>query len=329
MSANRPTKITNKYCDTCGQKNYRPHRSLRELFAEFVEDWLGYDSKLFQTLKALFIPARLSKDYFANSNHKNHYITPIRLYLLLSVIFFILTNFAGFSLTEIKLDEITVTEAQTTSSEPTKKPTEEEGNSISFSSDETQFNSKKGCIKDPAEMINLWPDFLDQAIDSQVEDLCQKYKGILYLPEEERRETKAQFGLRLAQQAIESIPQTFFLSLPLLAFLLGLFYISRKKKHIYVEHLVVLMHSHSFIFAACLLYLGWYRLESYFPWLDNLQMDFIFLGALLLYVFLTQKWFYQRGWWSTFWRFFLFGVLYLFIVSFVLSLAALIGLLSS
>ncbi len=348
-----------KFCGQCGQKNFRPNRSLKELFTEFVEDWLGYDSKIYKTAAKLAIPAALSLDYFRNSHHKNHYITPIRLYLLLSIIFFLMTNFGGLNLTEIDLGGLNkpTTQVQTdaqreeaqqeiakaiaeTDSEETKQILENaqnqvangevevnDGSSLNLSiTGESQFNGKDGCLADPKDIINVWPSWLDARFDSSMESLCARFDAIKYLPEEERTKAKAEFGLSVAQNFIEVLPQVFFMSLPFLALLLSLFYFLSKK--IYVQHLVLLMHSHSFLFALILIYLGWFQLTTIFPILSKFPLDAIFSIVGVIYLYLSQKWFYQRGWWATLWRFGIFGFLYSVLLIFIAVLAMFIGFLS-
>ncbi len=381
-----------KFCGQCGQKNFRPNRSLKELFTEFLEDWLGYDSKIYKTAAKLAKPAALSLDYFNNSHHKSHYITPIRLYLLLSIIFFLMTNFGGLSLTEIEFNDV-----QTNSSNQTEKQdkgsftegfvdgftgsvkadtkkqkvnptnsefandfmegwnnhestkTEQEQSKelkATINEKETQevstkqpspksnagdisitgegaFNTKTGCKKAPNEIFEIWPQWLDNKIDNGVKELCDSYTAILALPEFERQVAKRNWGLSLGQKAIEMVPQVFFLSLPILALVLAIFYFLSKR--LYVEHLVLLMHSHSFIFGIVLLYLGWYKLTKLWAPLGSIWMEELLSIAIIVYLYLSQKWFYKRGWWATLWRFLIFGFLYFILISILTSMGIMFG----
>lgn len=364
-SSQSETIKPDKYCDQCGQKNFRPNRSLKELFVEFVEDWLGYDSKIYKTAAKLAKPAALSLDYFNNSHHKSHYITPIRLYLFLSIIFFLMTKFGGLSLTELNLNDVGtvkteltevekqevatelnnaiketdseigkqvltsvkdgLTEAENKATKPNEISSDQGGSSDHFSiSDDKDFRTDRGCEKPPEDYFTLWPQWLDRQIDNGMREICDSYKSILYLPEAEQSDAKKAWGLSLAQNAIELIPQTYFLSLPLLALALALFYFLSKR--LYVEHLVLLMHSHSFIFAITLFYLGWYQVAKSFPILQAFPMGSILWLIGIVYLYLSQKWFYQRGWWATLWRFCLFGLVYIMLTSMLLLIGTLIGI---
>ncbi|MRX28193.1 DUF3667 domain-containing protein [Kangiella sp. HZ709] len=355
-----PERFTaDKYCGQCGNKNFRPNRSLKELFSEFVEDWLGYDSKIYKTAAKLAKPAALSLDYFSNSHHKNHFITPIRLYLLLSIIFFLMTNFGGLSLTEIEFNDahssssnqvaerddknndfsdgfadgwnhseaikaakLDGKELSKQTIEAAKQGSEMEGN-VSITGD-AQFNTKKGCLKKPEDFFNVWPKWLDKKLDNGSKELCDSYTAILRLDEPERQLAKRNWGLSLGQRAIEMIPQVFFLSLPILALVLGLFYFLSKR--LYVEHLVLLMHSHSFIFGVVLLYLGWYQLTALWTPLGSIWMEELLSIGVLVYLYLSQKWFYKRGWWATLWRFLIFGFLYFILISIITTIGIMFGI---
>ena len=76
-----------KYCPHCGQKNIAPDPKLRYFFSEFLSANFNLDSKIFITLKYLVLkPAVLSKEFMAGKREK--YITPVRLYLFISLIYF-------------------------------------------------------------------------------------------------------------------------------------------------------------------------------------------------------------------------------------------------
>jgi hypothetical protein len=79
-----------EYCQDCGQRRTRPEHLtvgyfLKNLFGELTE----LDSKIYQTLiSLLFRPGHLTAEYLAD--RKERYVTPVKLYLLISAIFFLL-----------------------------------------------------------------------------------------------------------------------------------------------------------------------------------------------------------------------------------------------
>jgi len=81
---------TGEFCPDCGQQRTRPEHLtityfLKNIFHEFTE----LDSKIYRTLKALlFQPGRLTIEYLAD--RKERYVSPVKLYLIISAIFFLL-----------------------------------------------------------------------------------------------------------------------------------------------------------------------------------------------------------------------------------------------
>jgi hypothetical protein len=82
------------YCPECGQRQGPAVVSMRALAREFVEDQLSLDAALPRTLRALFLrPGLLSREYVAGRGRRH--IPPVRVYLLASVMFFLVVAIAG------------------------------------------------------------------------------------------------------------------------------------------------------------------------------------------------------------------------------------------
>ncbi|GAA4359042.1 hypothetical protein [Kangiella marina] len=325
-----------KYCQQCGQKTFRPHRSVRELLWEFIENWFGYDSKAYKTAKALCRPASLTLDYFRNAHHHNHYVTPIRLYIFLSIVFFLLTSFGGFNLTNLDIANQPAVEQELNKAvdanplldEETKAEIKLDNSQVAeaiATQQTTEDDFAKDC-KNSDDMILVWPPALDDYFDRKLGILCEAYLDIQYLPVEKQGQVKAQFWLSIVQSSIESLPQTFLLCLPLLALALKILYIRRS--HLYVEHLVLLIHSHSFMFAAILFYLGWHQLVEAIGWLDYVPLGWALLIWTLVYLYLSMKRFYKQGHSWTLFKFITFSIVYSFVFSFIMVFALMRALIS-
>jgi hypothetical protein len=84
-------KDADNYCPKCGQKNHEIKIPLKHLIEEFLESSLHLDTKIFNTIKLLlFSPGQLSKDY--NDGKRVKYISPVRLYVIISFLFFLIIN---------------------------------------------------------------------------------------------------------------------------------------------------------------------------------------------------------------------------------------------
>lgn len=126
------------------------------------------------------------------------------------------------------------------------------------------------------------------------------------------------------------LPQTLFVVMPLFAVLLKFFYIF--KRRLYMEHLIVALHSHAFIFLGMLLLLlfgllgGWAHAHA--GWLQGpLHVASVLMWIwLFLYLLLMQKRVYGQGWFMTVLKYGVIGVCYSVLVTFGLAAAFIISL---
>lgn len=79
------------FCPNCGQENHSHTRPFGHLLYEFVESITHFDAKLWATLKAIVTrPGQFVVDFV--SDRRARYVPPARLYVFVSVIFFLLVN---------------------------------------------------------------------------------------------------------------------------------------------------------------------------------------------------------------------------------------------
>jgi hypothetical protein len=84
--------IGDNFCSKCGQENHDFNLPVKHLAGELLESTIHFDSKSFQTVKALLIkPGFLTTQF--NSGKRKSYVPPIRLYIFVSFIFFLILNF--------------------------------------------------------------------------------------------------------------------------------------------------------------------------------------------------------------------------------------------
>lgn len=82
-----------RFCSQCGQNDRTYSRSLFPVLGELVRESFEFDGRLAQTLKLLlFKPGSLSTEF--SRNRRARYMTPVRLYLFTSVIFFLTMSLA-------------------------------------------------------------------------------------------------------------------------------------------------------------------------------------------------------------------------------------------
>lgn len=129
-----------------------------------------------------------------------------------------------------------------------------------------------------------------------------------------------------------TIPTTLFVLVPVFALMLKLAYVF--KRRLYMEHLVVALHSHAFLCLMLLLMLlANVPAETFAPdgtWLNS-AFDWVEAALLLwvpVYLLLMQKRVYAQGWPMTLWKFGVIGFCYSLLLGCAISAAAMIGLVS-
>jgi len=96
-------EVSQRYCGACGQRLDSPVHSLWEFSQHAAEDLTHADSRLWRTLAALmFRPGELTREFLAG--RRARYLPPLRLYLVLSVAFFLWAGLANPHLQAVRLD---------------------------------------------------------------------------------------------------------------------------------------------------------------------------------------------------------------------------------
>ena len=87
--ANCDAVLTGPYCATCGQHAHQSARTLGVLFHDAWHVITHVDGRFWRTMHALLLrPGLLTQEYFAE--RRARYLPPVRVYLVLSVLFFAL-----------------------------------------------------------------------------------------------------------------------------------------------------------------------------------------------------------------------------------------------
>jgi hypothetical protein len=126
------------------------------------------------------------------------------------------------------------------------------------------------------------------------------------------------------------LPQTMFFMIPLFALILKLFYVFRRR--LYMEHLIVSLHSHAFIFISLLgLILLSFAREAIAPRvaLAGTAIGFVQFAMWVwipVYLLMMQKRVYRQGWPMTILKYWLIGSAYFWLLLAAVSTAAILGM---
>jgi len=276
------------FCSHCGQKRIeREDMSFRHLIGESFLDYFHFDSKFFRTiLPLIYRPGWLTLEYM--SGRRKSFVEPFKLFLVISVIYFLLLPFGK----ESESEKTTPVDSGKSTVQPTKNP---EAKHYSFSLNGIKIN-KSGS------------DSIKQEIDSiGLNAYVEKHNA------KESRWTK--LFIRQVLKIMISTGQSFttilehtaskliFLLIPVFAGMLKLFYLRRKR--LYFEHLIFALHLHAFIF---LVFITSLLIELLLP----IPM-FLIVSIILAYGFIALKKYYGQGWGKTLLKMLLISLSYLII----------------
>ncbi|MEW6990794.1 DUF3667 domain-containing protein [Colwelliaceae bacterium 6441] len=382
-------KVQGMYCSQCGQSVESTLRYFWSVILHLLDDIFSFDSRASRTLFPLiFKPGFLTNEYIIG--RRVHYVPPLRLYLFVSIIFFLSLKFltggeshffnvgnSSNNLTKIEhhLVELNKQKALAESTQLTQV----EGEIARFTGYKSDLTRQKSlAIKGMTdEILTLEFQKLDnkeaftqkdqEKLNNLISKMTQVKNGdkqalndeitfgnnedgsftLDFLSDEHNKKldefsklltVKAKKAFAedtgpLIREAIEKLPQLMFILLPLFAALLKIMFIFSKR--LYLEHLTVALHSHSFIFLSVLLIeligLSQSYVNKSFPSIVGFT-DFLVVVIVLwipLYLFIMQKKVYKQGYLLTTIKFGFIGITYMLMIVLTGTIAFIWGLAST
>jgi hypothetical protein len=357
--ANCGRPLLGPHCYACGQPVKGLVRHFGSIIGDFFDSVFEYDSRTVRTIGPLLLrPGRLSLEYFAG--RRVAYVSPVRLFVFLCLVsFFILTfvvdtdlagtsnegrfhqaqtvedveRIRGQALASLEAGLQRVPEdraeraAQRLERQRARLQSEADRHlewlrlreqaraaglaappppSARSAEPSMQFNDREW----DAETNPLRFDSLPDAVNDRLNRMLGRAKDNIGRVQE-------QPGV-LVETFLQTLPQTLFVLLPLFALLLKVFYLF--KRRLYMEHLIVALHSHAFLCLALLIGLALGGLRGLFdPGLVHGAIGLLQLALLLwvpIYLFLTQKRVYGQGWIMTTLKFAMIGFCYMMLLLF-------------
>jgi len=307
-----------------------------------VENVFNLDSRIVKTLTWLFIPAKLTQEYF-KGKHKTYY-HPIRLYLVMSIIFFAVLNLKESPIVNFDLGHVTkdlVDDAQkevyfsefktlldsinqeiiignnqslvkeTLDTLMNKMPITKERDSIDLTLHfprNFKVNLEQGYKFDKLDMLTLAPDSLIKKYEvNRFYSKIAIKQSVRFMRDQ---------GL-FAKQIASSLPLMLLAMMPALALFMKLLYVRRRR--FFIEHLVFNFHHHAFMFLV---------LSLLFLIPENHIENIIRYGIIgvFIFLFIAMKLYYEQGVFKTLLKYILFNLFYLLsfllmlVVTFIISL---------
>lgn len=328
--------IEAKYCPSCSQKVKTGKVTIREFVQEFFDTVFNLDSKLFQTLGGLFIPGKLTKEYF--DGKRKSYAPPIRLFLvmlvlLLTIISYVIedgnvdTNVIEFGVEE-KLEKEYLEELERTRIEMEKDSLQ--GDFALVDSFLRRVRYKKETFK-RTQTHTLYIFDREKRSFKKIEISGDDISNLTEAEFFKKYELEGVINKLLGRQMrkfnldpnafrrflLGSFTWMSFLYLPFMAMVLKLLYWRRNKY--FIEHLVFLFHVHSFIFLVFSLII----LGQILPAIIRIAMG---IGMIFYFIFAFKK-VYEQNWGKTIGKIIFFSFSYLLGFTLFMLLFTFIGFL--
>ena len=357
------------HCYACGQPVKGLVRPLGNLFGDLMDSVFNIDTRVLRTIPPLFAkPGFLTTEYFAGRQVR--YVTPVRLFFFLCILAFFVARLAidsgdgldvnindpeageiGAAMTEaevlVRRDaalkrfndakakipdspgkggaeagfDVQADQARSTAETRIKqlRDAAAKGEPAPAAMDDTFSFGKNGAWDEKKNPVHVpgAPKFIDGWFNQKIGRARQNIKRIKAEP--------AQY----VETFVSSIPTALFVLVPIFALMLKLAYVF--KRRLYMEHLVVSLHSHAFLSLNLLLVFACMALQRLVP-ANGLATDLLgwCIGLLItwmpIYLLLMQKRVYGQGWPMTLLKYFALGTAYMTLLGFAISGAAIASL---
>lgn len=258
--------------------------SFRHLVGDSFLDYFHFDSRLINTLRPLlFNPGWLTLEFMKGK--RKSFVEPFKLFLVISLIYFIILPFSGEKSTE----------KTTTEDTSAKAATEKKANKSHY--------SIQGLPINDAERDSMRQEIDSIGVKQYVEKHHGKEPGWAKLLMRQSYKIMVSTGQSFTTVLEHTASKLIFVLIPVFALLLKLFYLRRKR--LYFEHMIFSLHLHSFFFLTMLLFM----LAGFFVNLSILWLILVFL----VYGFLALKQYYQQSFRKTLAKVFLITLSYVMI----------------
>lgn len=233
--------VEQKFCPNCGQENTDSRKTFHHLFVHFFEDLTHYENAFWKTIKnLLFKPSTLTKEYL--SGKRLSYLAPVRLYIFISFITFLLIALFPSKITEdlAKSDKEITSNFENANTKETKN-WKEKSYLKSKALDKSYFQLK--TMKE-IDSIQKYGKEEEKLSDFQY----WIYEKATHVTE---KNTKKEIIEKFIESFIHNIPKTLFIIMPFFAFFLWIFH--NKKRWYYFDHGIFTLHYFSFLLLIFLL----------------------------------------------------------------------------
>jgi hypothetical protein len=308
--------LQGRFCHNCGQENLEMKESFGHMMSHAISDYFHFDDQFFHTLKPLlFKPGKLTVEY--NTGHRASYLHPVKMYIFISVIYFLVLFQTGTDNKFVKINDSdktatkkellranaimdsTINDPNTGEAAKTGLLAAKEANNDRIRKLGNADNTKKTDESDSLIFgVNItkyktYDQFLAAQQKLPKKDRAGIFtkmftKNMIYYHE--------RYGAQAKEMVVENfkhmMPKMMFLILPLFALILYITFIHDKR--FYVEHMIYSFHLHCFIF----LFVAFEMLFGAVFSISDSIMQWVYFIAffyIIWYIYKSLRVVYHRG----------------------------------
>jgi hypothetical protein len=261
--------LNGRYCANCGQEADVRVAGMPELISDLLSDVWNFDSRLWRSMVPLLVrPGRLTVDYL--EGRRQRYVPPLRLYVILSLTFFVLASLLG------------------------------SGPWVAVDLGDERFAEQNDADMNVIQPFAIDPANVDRD-SGTCTDLTINLPGPLDTPERRQRlldacsQVIADSGNSLDRALRDNVPVMMFLFIPLVALVMKLVYPLTGRK--YVEHVLFFLHFHAFFFLLVTITVLLGALGEVVSSVRSLTPVLVAVGYVYLpvYLFMAMRRVYRQG----------------------------------
>jgi len=345
-------ELIGPHCAQCGQAAIDYRRSFRHVIVDVLDSFLNWDSKFFATIVLLIVkPWRLTNEFLAG--RRVRYLHPLRLYLLASILFFFAVNYGTRGLhldrgklspkdraeleADLKKEDLPPAareELETLLREPSPPPSPAPPLPSGAPSLQLAPSPLATPATAPSPLIGPSAPAAPAADTPGSKQTVRSYGPVTDRPfvifdpetksstpferwlEARAKEKMGEHGTKMGlfiSTLFSNLPYMMLCCIPLFAFVLKVLYIRR---HIfYIDHLIYALHIHTFAYTGVMLIvLATIGLNRAIPGAFAGWVIALLWIAFVVQIFLSIRRVYRQGWFISTFKFFLGGLIYLFVL---------------
>ncbi|MBL4821064.1 MAG: DUF3667 domain-containing protein [Gammaproteobacteria bacterium] len=293
--------LAGNYCSNCGQANKESRRPFIALIRGMFFVVFELDGRAYKTIWYLFTrPGFLSREYV--SGRRASYTSPLRLFLVISIGFFLLASL------NTSFQSLTSTAAEAVAAESSGVDLSSSNGEVVILTAEDSEQEDEGDIEDLQDIINFASGISFPFLSPEGNRILSE---ILIIQVETNYKEVANDPGNFLISALEYITLFMLMMMPLLALIQQILYITRRRY--YVEQFILTLHNHSFlVFSIFLIWVVGMVEEMEIVLLSS---AFGWIGAALglwvpIYLYLSLKNFFDEGYFVTALKFFTISLVY-------------------